>query len=170
VAVAGSGDLGPEDVRWSLALELGEALVDAGYRVACGGRGGVMEAVARGARRSARWSGGDVVGIVPTDAPLANDFVDIVLPTGLGHLRNGLVAHADAVVAIGGGAGTLSEVALAWVLDRPVLAYRTEGWSGRIADTRLDERVRFSSRPDDRVYGVSAASEVIAVLDRWFRE
>lgn len=75
------------------------------------------------------------------------------------------LAHAEAVVAIGGGAGTLSEVALAWVLDRPIVAFRIRGWSGKLADTRLDGRVRFSDRPDDRVYGVASTGETIARLD-----
>ncbi|MBX2797304.1 MAG: LOG family protein [Myxococcales bacterium] len=165
VAVVGSGSLPTGDPRETLAMDLGRALVDAGYRVACGGRGGVMAAAARGARSSAAASGSDVIGILPTsDAGSANPHVDIVLPTSMGPLRNGLVAHADAVVGIGGGAGTLSELALAWVLDRPVLAYRTEGWSGTVADTKLDARVRFPDLVDDRVYGVETAAEVIVLL------
>ncbi len=165
VAVVGSGALEPSDPRGPLAEQLGRALVDAGYRVLCGGRRGVMEAAARGARSAAGATGADVIGILPGHDPDdANPFVDVVLPTGLGPLRNGLVAHADAVVAIGGGAGTLSEMALAWVLDRPILAFRVDGWSGTLADTRIDSRVRFSVRPDDRVYGVASASEAVALL------
>jgi uncharacterized protein (TIGR00725 family) len=167
IAVAGSGDIGPDDVRWRHAEDLGAALVDAGYRVLCGGRGGVSEAVAKGARASARYVDGDVVGVLPADDGTdANPFVDVVVPTGLGHWRNGLVAHGDAVVAIGGGAGTLAEIALAWVWDRPIIAFRTEGWSGVLADTRLDDRARFPERPDDRVYGVAAAAEAVGLLGR----
>ncbi len=165
MAVIGSGSLSAGDPREALALELGEALVDAGYRVVCGGRSGVMAAVARGAHRSARATGADVVGILPTGtAAHANPWIDVAIPTSLGHYRNGIVAHGDAVVAIGGGAGTLAEMALAWVFDRPVLAYRTEGWSGALADRRLDDRVRFPGAEDDRVRGVDSAAEAIAVL------
>jgi uncharacterized protein (TIGR00725 family) len=126
-----------------------------------------MEAVARGARSSAGATGADVIGILPYGDPArANPFVDVVVPTGMGHLRNGLIAHADALVAIGGGAGTLAEIALAWVLDRPVLAYETAGWSGRLADTRLDDRQRPGAPADDRVYRVASASEVVTLLRR----
>lgn len=166
VAVIGSGRLPDGDRREALAYELGVALVDAGYRIVCGGRSGVMAAVARGARASASATGADVIGVLPTGAHGdASPFVDIAIPTSLGHYRNGIVAHAEAVVAIGGGAGTLSELALAWAFDRPILAYRTEGWSGELADRRIDDRVRFPDRADDRVYGVDSAREVVSRLE-----
>jgi uncharacterized protein (TIGR00725 family) len=144
------------------ALALGKALVDAGYTLVCGGRGGVMEAACRGARQSARWRPGSVVAVLPGhDDADANPFVDVPLPTGLDAARNAVVAHAAAVVAIGGGAGTLSELALAWQLKRLVLAFRVGGWSGRLADQRLDDRVRYPGIPDDRVYGVDDAGEAV---------
>lgn len=95
----------------------------------------------------------------------ANPWVDVAIPTGLDLARNMLVAHADAIVAIGGGAGTLSELALAWQLRRLVIAYRVAGWSGRLADERIDARVRYPELAGDRVYGVDDASEVIALLE-----
>ncbi|MCA9517236.1 MAG: hypothetical protein KC635_19985, partial [Myxococcales bacterium] len=87
IAVIGAGDAPEAALRD--AEELGRRLVDAGCRVVCGGLGGVMAAVARGARSSPRASGSDVVGILPTtDAGAANGWVDVVVPTGLGHARN----------------------------------------------------------------------------------
>jgi uncharacterized protein (TIGR00725 family) len=170
VTIAGSGHLRDGDPREALAEATGRALIEAGYRLLTGGRGGVMEAACRGARSAPTHQPGDIIGVLPGhDAADANPWVDVVLPTGLGHLRNGIVAHADALVAIGGGAGTLSEVALAWVWDRRIVSFRTEGWSGRLADTRLDSRVRFADDSDDRVYGVDRPSEAIQALDRWFR-
>ena len=167
VAVIGSGTLPPDDPRLALAEATGTALVDAGWRLLCGGRGGVMEAAARGAQRSDRADGAAVIGVLPgPDASEANPHVDIALPTALGHLRNGLVVRADAVVALGGGAGTLSEIALAWIADRPICAYRVEGWSGRLADHRLDARRRFGER-DDRIVGVDRPDEVVAFLRGW---
>lgn len=160
VAVAGSGKLEADDPRIDHAHSLGRALVDARYRVLCGGRGGVMRAVAEGARSSPRWTDGDVIGLLPGDGTDANPFVDIVLPTGIGHARNALVAQADALVAIGGRAGTLSELALAWVHGRPCLAWRCAGWSGKLADTSIDD-----SRAD-LVHGVDDAADAIAVLSR----
>jgi predicted Rossmann-fold nucleotide-binding protein len=79
-------------------------------------------------------------------------------------VRNALIAHADALVAVGGGAGTLSEIALAWVHRRLVIAFRLPGWSGRVADAPLDDRRRFDTISDDRVFGVDTAQEAVAVL------
>jgi uncharacterized protein (TIGR00725 family) len=167
IAVIGEGTASEGSRPWRLAEELGERLVDAGYAVLSGGVGGVMEAASRGARRSASHAPGLVIGLLPGDEPAAaNVHVDIALATGLGHLRNALVAHADAVIALGGGAGTLSEIALAWIHRRLVLAYRIEGWSGRLAGTRVDDRVRFASIPDDEVFGVDTAEEAVALLQR----
>jgi len=167
VAVIGDGTIVPGSTPWRLAEELGEALVQAGFRVLTGGLGGVMEAAGAGAQRAPAHAPGSVIALLPGDDPAdANPSADVAIATGLGHLRNALVARADAVVAIGGGAGTLSELALAWIERRLVLAYRVEGWSGRLAGTRIDERVRFPSIPDDQVFGVGGAAEVVAVLSR----
>lgn len=171
VAVVGDGTAPEGSVAWKLAEALGERLVDAGYRVLTGGLGGVMEAASRGASQSASHGPGSVVGILPGDeAADANPWVDLALATGLGHLRNGIVARADAVVAVGGGAGTLSEMALAWIHGRLVAAYRVEGWSGRLAGAPVDGRVRFPGIPDDRVFEVETAEEVVALLGQRLAE
>lgn len=114
LAVIGSG--GSIDVAVEQAAEaLGRAAIEAGFRIVCGGRDGVMEASSRGARSAANWREGDVIGILPGyERRNANPFVDIVIPTGLGIARNVVVvASADVVVAIAGGSGTLSEIAIA---------------------------------------------------------
>ena len=166
VAVIGDGDLPEHAEKYRMAEELGRALVDHGYRVMTGGLGGIMEAASRGARSSACYREGDIIGILPGSIPgAANQYVDISIPTALGTARNLIVAQAEAVVAIGGGAGTLSEMAGAWVMGRLVIGYRVEGWSGELADRKIDPRVRYPSIPDDRVYGVSSADEVIGFLD-----
>ncbi len=171
VAVIGDGTVAPGSLAWRLAEQLGEALVQAGFRVLTGGLGGVMEAACAGARRAPAHAPGSVIALLPGDDPAAaNPSVDVAIPTGLGHLRNALVAHAEAVVAIGGGAGTLSELALAWIHRRLVVAYRIDGWSGRLAGTRIDERVRFPSIPEDQVFGVERADEAVAILRRWLPE
>ena len=159
IAVLGNGGIGADDPRWALAESLGTALVDARYRILCGARSGVMAAVAKGGRASTHWTDGDVIGLLPgPDGSEANPYIDVVLPTGLGEARNALIARADAVIAVGGGAGTLSELALAWSFGRPCLAFRCEGWSGRLAGTSLDDK-----RPDV-VHALDSASEAIAVL------
>jgi uncharacterized protein (TIGR00725 family) len=121
VAVVGPGDASPQELQ--AAEEVGAGLADAGAVVVTGGLGGVMEAACRGAR-SRR---GHTVGILPgDDREAANGWVEIAIATGMGELRNALVVRAsDALVAIGGGHGTLSEVALALKLGRPVVGLGT---------------------------------------------
>ena len=121
VAVVGPGEASPDELH--AAEEIGAGLAAAGAVVVTGGLGGVMEAACRGAR-SRR---GRTVGIGPgEDRDAANGWVDVAIATGLGELRNGLVVRAaDALVAVGGGHGTLSEVALALKLGRPVVGLGT---------------------------------------------
>jgi uncharacterized protein (TIGR00725 family) len=94
-----------------VAETVGRELAARGAVVVCGGLGGVMEAACRGAKEA----GGLTVAILPgTDRAAANAFVDVVIPSGLGEARNALVVRAaDALIAVGGGYGTLSEIALA---------------------------------------------------------
>ncbi len=105
------------------AEQVGREIARRGGIVVCGGMEGVMEAAARGAALE----GGTVVGILPTpDAEDANPYVTIPIATGMGEGRNVLVARtADAVVAVGGSYGTLSEIAFALKLDVPVVGFRT---------------------------------------------
>ena len=121
VAVVGSGHA--DESERDLAARLGRALAEAGAVVVCGGLGGVMEAVCRGVRDG----GGLSVGILPgADRGAANPYVDIAVPTGMGEGRNVLVVRgADAVVAVGGEYGTLSEVALALQAGIPVIGLGT---------------------------------------------
>jgi uncharacterized protein (TIGR00725 family) len=168
VAVIGNGDVAPGSAAYALAESVGELLVDAGFRLVTGGLGGVMEAACRGGRRARRYQPGATVGVLPgDDAAAANRFVDVALPTGLGHGRNAIVARADAVVAIGGGAGTLAELAFAWIFDRLVVALRRDGlpgWSGRLAGTRLDERIRFPAIADDQIFAAASPEEAVALI------
>lgn len=125
------------------AEAIGAGLVDAGFRVATGGLGGVMTAASRGGRQATGWADGRVIGILPgLIASEANPFVDVVVPTGMNYARNTLlVAMADVVVAVGGGSGTLSEIALAWQHGKPIVTLDLgEGWSARLAGERLDHR------------------------------
>lgn len=116
VAVVGGGEASDDARRCAEAV--GEALAGAGAIVLTGGLGGVMEAASRGAARA----GGLVVGLLPgTDPSTANRWVDLPLPTGFGEGRNVLVVRfAEAVLAVGGRWGTLSEVALAARRGTPV--------------------------------------------------
>ena len=123
VGVVGPADASDDEV--SDAEALGRGLAQRGHVVVCGGVGGVMAAVARGAADA----GGVVVGLLPgTDRADADPHVTVAIPTGLGELRNALlVRSSDVVVSVGGSWGTLSEVALAVRTGVPVVALR--GWS-----------------------------------------
>ena len=129
IAVIGGGkDLSPE--QEALAEALGEALVKEGFGVVTGGMGGVMEAASRGAVRGrGKALHPPVVAVLPSyDADKANSYVDIVIPTGMGHARNAIVVAAgDAVVCVGGATGALSEVGLARKIGRPVVAFGESG-------------------------------------------
>jgi uncharacterized protein (TIGR00725 family) len=105
------------------AEAVGRGIAEAGAVLVCGGRGGVMEAASRGAREA----GGEVIGILPTLSPAdANEYVSHPVATGVGHARNlAVVASGDAVIAVGGEWGTLSEIALARRLERPVIGLQS---------------------------------------------
>ncbi len=106
-----------------LAERLGALAAERGAVVVCGGLGGVMEAACRGAKRQ----GGTTVGILPgLDRAAANPHVDLALPSGLGEARNALVVRAaDVLIAVGGGHGTLSEIALALKAGKRVIGLDT---------------------------------------------
>ena len=118
VAVVGPGS-GASDAELFQAEEAGAAIAEAGCVLVCGGLGGVMEAACRGVRSKL----GTAVGLLPGEDRLdANGWVSVAIPTGLGEARNVLIVRAaEAVVAIGGGYGTLSEVALALRAGKPVV-------------------------------------------------
>jgi uncharacterized protein (TIGR00725 family) len=121
IAVIGPGDA-PSPIA-ALAEEVGAGLAQAGATLVCGGLGGVMAAACRGAKAA----GGLTVGLLPgDDRAAANAWVDIAIATGLGEGRNLLVVRAaDAVVAVGKGYGTLSEIALALRRDMRVVGLAT---------------------------------------------
>lgn len=169
IAVIGKGDAFQGSPDYEIAEKIGFTLIESGYRLVTGGLKGVMEAASRGAQRAARHQDGDVVGILPGfDAKEGNPYLDIALPTGLGLARNVIVAASDAVIIIGGGAGTLSEAALAWQMKRLLLAWRgtDSGWSARLADAPLDSRERFPGRKEDRIFGFDTAGEAVSLIQK----
>jgi len=117
IGVIGGSWCSTEEAEW--AVVVGRLLAEQGAVLLCGGLGGVMEAAARGAKEA----GGLTVGILPgADATQANPYVEVPLATGMGEMRNALIVRAaQAVIAIGGGWGTLSEIALAQRIQTPVV-------------------------------------------------
>jgi uncharacterized protein (TIGR00725 family) len=118
IAVCGASEATPTEAHD--AEEVGKLLAERGAVVVCGGLGGVMAAVARGATGA----GGTCIGLLPgSDTDGAAPDLTIALPTGLGEMRNALIARVCvAMIAIGGGYGTLSEIGLGLRLGRPVVA------------------------------------------------
>lgn len=145
VSVIGAADC-DQDLS-DIAEEVGKLIAENGAVLVCGGLGGVMEAAARGSQGA----GGITVGILPGESRLgANTYLTVSVPTQMGEARNALVARAgDAVIAIGGGYGTLSEIGLALKMGRPVVGFRT--WElGR------------GGRADDGVVIAKTAQEAVA--------
>jgi uncharacterized protein (TIGR00725 family) len=160
--------------------------VDAGFRIVCGGLGGAMEAVCRGATSSVKYSQGATIGVLPgCDPSVANPFVDIVIPSCDDRKRNfTLVNMADIIICVGGGAGTLSEVAFAWSLKKLIIAIPSttctdDGQSSAsyfVSDRlcsdwrKLDGRqgsTGLRSAPFDEVQIAKNASEAVALVVKY---
>jgi uncharacterized protein (TIGR00725 family) len=150
VAVVGAGDA--DEGLAAAAEEVGRRLAQAGAAVVCGGLGGVMEAACRGAKSA----GGLTIGVLPGRRRAdANPWVDVAIPTGMGETRNALVVlSADAVLAVGGEHGTLSEVAFGLKLGRPVVGLRT--WRLVRGDGAADESIVPAEDPQAAVAVVLA--------------
>lgn len=126
---------------YALARQLGKLIAHQGWVLVCGGKTGVMEAACRGAKEA----GGLTVGILPgSEQDEANAYVDVKIPTGLGYARNILVVRAaDAIVAIGGKYGTLSEIAFAFNEEKPVCGIDTWDIKGVVKVKTPGEAIRY---------------------------
>ena len=129
VAVIGPSRAEPGSEAAQLGEEVGRLLAEAGVTLVCGGMGGTMEAACRGASEA----GGEAIGIVPGhEVEEANEFCTHVVATGIGHARNlAVVSSGEAVIAIGGEWGTLSEIGFGRAIGRSVIALRSWTLSGR---------------------------------------
>lgn len=163
------GDSKASATSYKMAREVGRILIDTGYTIQCGGLGGIMKGVCEGAKMSHRYTHGCTIAITPSyNRTEVNEYADIVIPTGLGLMRNGIVVNADAVIAIGGGAGTLSEIALAWSMFKLIISFvNIEGWGKNLANQRVDNRNRYPMIPEDCVYGVSSPEEMALYLNKY---
>ncbi|MFC2124841.1 TIGR00725 family protein [Bacteroidota bacterium] len=133
------GDSTADKEKYDFAYQVGKLLAEMDITVISGGRGGVMEAVSKGAFEA----GGITVGILPSSAlDDANKWCTISIPTGMGHARNALTTMAaDFVIAIGGGAGTLTEMGFGWIYEKPIIAVtRFGGWSEKLGGELIDNR------------------------------
>jgi len=138
IGVIGAGHC--DEKTYRLAMTVGRGIAEHKCILICGGLGGVMEGVARGAKEA----GGLTVGILPGFSPEdANPYIDIPIVTGLGHARNVIIVRTAAVlIAISGSYGTLSEIAIALKMDKPVIGLNT--WPHF-------EKIQYVSTPQEAV-------------------
>ncbi len=161
VAVIGSSEADANMIR--LAEEVGAVVAKLGAGLVTGGRTGIMSAASKGCAEA----GGTVIAVVPgTDMDEANGYAHYVIPTGLGWARNVITGIAgDVIVVIGGAAGTLSEIAFAWMYDRPVIALSgSGGWAEKTAGQAIDHRRK------DVVIDCGSISELEAALREQLRK
>lgn len=139
IAIIGSRNLGREEL--DLVENLSTLIVDEGFRIITGGVGSLQKSVHVGAKKSNNSGDGDTIAILPGFDPMPSiGHADIIIPTGLDLLRNGIVANSDVVICVGGGSGTLSEIAFAWQLNRPIISIGRVGWSSELKGRTIDQR------------------------------
>ncbi len=161
IAVCGDSEL-QDEKEGQIAYEIGKEIALQQCVLIQGGRGGVMEAAARGCHEH----GGLTVAILPSaDFSEANPYSHIVIPTGLGWARNSLVPlAADGIIVIGGRSGTLSEIAFAWMYGKPIVAIGSgsgiNGWSSRLAGSKIDDR------RNDVIHLATTAKEAVNTILR----
>ncbi|MDA7762098.1 TIGR00725 family protein [bacterium] len=142
IGIIGSNSECCDDKLHEFAYNLGIYLSNKGVTVINGGMNGTMKAVAKGIQDGKNKST-IVVGILPSDSSdSGNEYSDIKIPSGIGFARNSIIVlSSDVLIALGGGAGTLSELSFAWQYGKTVYCYEgVEGWSKELAGKDLDAR------------------------------
>ena len=155
--VVGHNENGSTPEAEKIAYETGLEIAKSGAILVTGGLGGVMRAACQGAKDG----GGLTVGIIPQNDPsFANEYCDVVIPTGIGLARDFLNALAgDGVIVIGGGAGTLSETCAAYAYKKPIAAIKNSGGiADRFADQYLDHRENV------KIVGVNSPKEAVRYI------
>ena len=157
ILVIGNNDNGCTPELEKIAYETGIEIAKSNSILITGGLGGVMKAASKGAKES----GGLTVGIIPqNDMSEANEFCDVVIPSGIGLMRDFLNAlSADGVIAIGGGSGTLSEICAAYMYSKPIVVLKNSGGtSTKFADQYLDHRKNV------KIVGVETPKEAVELI------
>ena len=157
ILVIGNNDNGCTPELEKIAYETGIEIAKSNSILITGGLGGVMKAASKGAKES----GGLTVGIIPqNDMSEANEFCDVVIPSGMGLMRDFLNAlSADGVIAIGGGSGTLSEICAAYMYSKPIVVLKNSGGtSTKFADQYLDHRKNV------KIIGVETPKEAVELI------
>jgi hypothetical protein len=136
-----------------VAEQVGRLIAQRGGVLVCGGRGGVMRAACRGAKKE----NGITIGIMPYTKDEANEYIDIAIPTTIGNVRNFIVANAgEAVIALGGRWGTLNEISYAMVSEKPLILIKgTGGCVDEIINRHLMQDI------ESHYYVVNSAQEAV---------
>jgi uncharacterized protein (TIGR00725 family) len=166
IAVIGSSQA-TKEVQ-NVSFEVGREIIKAGFSLICGGLRGVMEAACKGAFSEAGTGSGRIIGILPgTNKEDANPYVDIIISTGIGYARNMIIAcSADAVIAVSGGAGTLSEMSMAWQYGKPIVVInKLPGITGSLIGKSL-ESGPLDTRRKDRIAGADTAVEAVEFINK----
>lgn len=161
IAVIGNANIDNDIEKQNFAFEIGKSIIDNGYILATGGLGGVMEFASKGAKSSKNYTQNSIIGILPDyHSENANEFVDLPISTGLGLTRNLiLISLSNAVIAIGGGSGTLNEISAAWQMNKLIIALNTSGWSAKLQNQSLD------SRRNDVIFGAESPEKAFQILN-----
>ena len=157
IGVIGSGSEELDEKIYKTAEKLGRLIAKENFALVCGGRFGVMEAVCKGVKSAQ----GFTIGFLPgLDKNTANKYIDLIIPTGMGEARNLiLVSTADAIITIAGDSGTLSEIAFAWKMSKPIISLNsTGGWSTKLADTKIDHKRK------DKIHSAKTPEDAINIL------
>ena len=157
ITIIGNNENGTTPELVKIAYETGMEIAKSGAVLITGGLDGVMKAASHGAKDG----GGLAVGIIPqNDTSFANEYCDIVIPTGMGLARDFLTAlSGDGVIIIGGGSGTLSETCAAYMHKKPIVAIKTSGGvAEKYADQYLDHRKNVL------ITGVDTPKEAVKVI------
>ncbi|NNG43325.1 TIGR00725 family protein [Pseudoalteromonas sp. NEC-BIFX-2020_002] len=160
VSVIGNAKIKSSQLQ-DMAEAVGLIINDLGFHLVCGGLGGVMEASCKGHKSGAEPS--QTIGILPSfKENTANKYTDIIIPSGLDVGRNQLIVSSGfAVVVLGGGAGTLSEIALASQINKPILLMKgSGGWADILTDEYLDQRC------NSKLYHISSLDELRITLQK----
>jgi uncharacterized protein (TIGR00725 family) len=145
------GGAKPDEKSRELARKVGRLIAESGGVLVCGGLSGVMEAASRGAKQA----GGVTIGILPGNAIQdANPYIDIPIATGLGYTRNSLVAmNADALIAIDGQYGTLTEIAYGFIYGKKVIGLDTWDIDGVVSAQSPEQAVKLASSQNGKLGG-----------------
>lgn len=157
ILIIGNNENGSTPELEKIAYETGMEVAKSGAVLISGGLGGVMKAACHGAKDG----GGLTVGIIPqNDASFANEYCDIVIPTGIGLARDFLTALAgDGVIVIGGGSGTLSETCAAYMHKKPIVAIKN---TGGVADKYNDQYL--NHRQQVKIVGANSPKEAVNLI------